>query len=36
MKAVQIKFKKYGTYHHIKFVEAYNLLGLVYGLIPDT
>ncbi|CAD8090615.1 unnamed protein product [Paramecium sonneborni] len=35
MKAIQIKFKKHKTYKHIKFVEAYNLVALTYGLVPD-
>ncbi|CAD8070806.1 unnamed protein product [Paramecium sonneborni] len=35
MKAKQIKFKKYNTYKHIRFVEVYNLVALTYGLVPD-
>ncbi|CAD8204665.1 unnamed protein product [Paramecium octaurelia] len=34
-KAIQMKFKKYNTYNHIRFVEVYNLVGLTYGLVPD-
>lgn len=36
MKAISIKFNKYNTYKHIKFVEVYNLVGLTYGLVPDV
>lgn len=36
MKAVKIKYKIYKDYKHLKFVEAFNLLGLTYGLVPDV
>ncbi|CAD8100443.1 unnamed protein product [Paramecium primaurelia] len=35
MKAVNIKYKIYKDYKHLKFVEVFNLLGLTYGLVPD-
>lgn len=30
-----MKFKKYNTYNHIRFIEVYNLVGLTYRLVPD-